>query len=121
VSSSHWLSDPVWLRAVVLEALPLLAGLPLAVSGYWSPAVQGCLFPGRPAAVYPIPGAGQAGPLAVAAEAGPLPSLGVWVGLWAVLAGPVSFRWVWPGTGWSSGWSAGVRAESADAQAAGPR
>jgi hypothetical protein len=101
----------------VLEALPLLAGPPLAVSNYLFPDVQGCLFLGRPAAVYPIPGAGQAGPLAVAAEAGPLPSLGSWAGLWAVLAGSVSFRWVWPG----AGWLAGVRAESADAQAAGPR
>ena len=116
MSSSHWLSDPACPQAVVLEALPLLSGPPLAVSGYWSPAVPGCLFLGRPAAVDPIPGAGRAGPLALAAEAGPLPSLGGLVVLWAVLAGPVSFRRVWPG----AGWTAGVRAESADAQAARP-
>jgi hypothetical protein len=113
MSSSHWLAELVWPRAVVLEALPLLAGLPLAVSGCWSPAVLGCLFLAWPNVVSPIPGAGQAGPL----EAGPLPSSGCWVGLWAVLAGPLSFCWVWPGTGWS----AVVRAESADAQVAGPR
>jgi hypothetical protein len=106
VSSSYWLSDPEWPRAVVLEALPLLAGPPLAVSGYWFPAVQGCprsSLLSWPTVVYPIPGVGQAGPLAVAAEAGQLPSLGGWSGLLAVLAGPVSFRWVWPGAGWSAG------------------
>jgi hypothetical protein len=113
VSSSHWLADPVWPWAVVLAALPLLAGPPSAVSGCWSPAVLGCLFPGLPAVVSPIPSAGQAGPL----DAGPLPSSGGWVGLWAVLAGSLSFCWVWPGTVWS----AVVRVELADAQAAGPR
>jgi hypothetical protein len=117
VFSSHWLSDPAWPRAVVLEALPLLTGPPLAVSGYWFPTVQGCprsSLLGCPSAVYPIPGACQAGPLAVAAEAGSLLSLDGWVGLLAVLAGPVSFRWVRPG----AGWSAGVWAVSADAQVA---
>jgi hypothetical protein len=33
VSSSHWLLDPAWARAVVLEALPLLAGPTSSVSG----------------------------------------------------------------------------------------
>jgi hypothetical protein len=90
VCSPHWLSDLAWPRAVVLEALPLLAGPPVAVSGYWFQAVQGCprsSLLGWPAAVYPIPGAGQAGPLAVAAEAGPLPS--------------------WDGLGWAAGCAGG--------------
>jgi hypothetical protein len=120
VSSSHWLLDPAWPRAVVLEALPLLAGPPLAVSGYWFLAVQGCprsSVLGWPAAIYPIPGAGQAGPLAVAAEVGSLPSWAGWVGLLAVLAGPVGFCWVRLG----AGWSAGVWAVSADAQVVLPR
>jgi hypothetical protein len=105
VYSSDWLFDPAWPRAVVLDALLRLGGPPSAGSGYWWPAVQGCprsAVLGWPAAVFPIPGAGQAGLLAVAAEAGSLPSLVGWVGLLAVLAGSAGFRWVRLGESWSA-------------------
>jgi hypothetical protein len=90
VSSSDWLFVPAWPRAVVLEALLLLAGPLSADSVCCCPAVQGCprsAVLGWPAAVSPIPDAGQAGSLAVAAEAGSLLSRAGWVGWLAVLAG----------------------------------
>jgi hypothetical protein len=118
--SSDWLFVPAWPQAVVLEALPLLAGPLSADSGCWWLAVQGCprsAVLGLPAAVFPIPGAGQAGSLAVAAEAGSLPFRAGWAGWLALLAGSVGFLWVRLG----ECWLAWVRAALAGALVVLPR